>query len=50
MTEYAVGDMEPLPENPSELAALSGMPEAHQNRVVGGLVTLVYDRVLYYKI
>lgn len=32
-TDYAVGDIEPLPE-PAELAVLSGMPEAHQKRTV----------------
>lgn len=34
ITDYAVGDYEPMPENPAELAALSGMPDEHQNRTV----------------
>jgi NADH dehydrogenase (ubiquinone) Fe-S protein 4 len=34
LTDYAVGDYEPLPENPAELAALSGMPAEHQDRTV----------------
>lgn len=34
LTDYATGDYDPLPENPAELAALSGMPAEHQNRTV----------------
>lgn len=45
-TDYCTGDIEPLPENPRELSAISCMPDVHQNRTVSYLTDCVLTTLL----